>query len=165
MTIQITQSKKNSLSRRQFLQLAWLGSLTILGAQTLAALWRFIQPVSASGFGGVVRAGKVTDFAPGSVTAIKAGRFYLYRLDDGSFLALWQKCTHLGCTVPYVEGEKQFHCPCHGSIFDKTGVLVGGPAPRPLDLFPITIRGGEVFVDTGSPIQRERFDPKQTTRA
>jgi len=163
MTAHVAQPKKSDINRRQFLGIAWLTSLAVLGGQTLAALLRFIQPVSASGFGGIVRAGKVDEFTPGSINHIKAGRFYLYRLNDGSFLALWQKCTHLGCSVPFAESENQFHCPCHGSMFDKTGQVVGGPAPRPLDLFPVTIRNGEVFVDTGNPIQRDKFDPGQTT--
>jgi len=165
MTTHVAQPKKAGLSRRQFLSLAWLASLAALGGQTLVTLLRFIQPVSAGGFGGLVRAGKVDEFPPGSINHIKAGRFYLYRLNDGSFLALWQKCTHLGCSVPFAESEKQFHCPCHGSLFDKTGQVVGGPAPRPLDLFPVTIKNGEVWVDTGNPIQRNKFDPSQTTKA
>lgn len=165
MTAHITQQKKTGIHRRQFLQLAWLGLLAVLGGQVVAALLRFIQPVSTGGFGGLVRAGKVEEFTPGSVHRVSAGRFYLYRLENGSFLALWQKCTHLSCSVPWVEDQKQFQCPCHGSVFDRTGQVVGGPAPRPLDVFPVTIKSGEVFVDTGSPIQRDRFDPQQTTSA
>jgi hypothetical protein len=42
---------------------------------------------------------------------------------------------------------------------------MGGPAPRPLDLFPITIVDGEVIVDTGHPILREKFEPSQETKA
>jgi cytochrome b6-f complex iron-sulfur subunit len=160
----ISQQKKTMLTRRQFLIFAWATSLLALGGQTLATLFHFIQPVKTGGFGGLVRAGKVEEFTPGSVSLIKAGRFYLYRLEDGSFLAMWQRCTHLGCSVPWVEADKQFHCPCHGSVFDKTGQVLSGPAPRPLDLFPITIKNGEAFVDTGNPIQRDRFVPSQTTK-
>jgi Rieske Fe-S protein len=86
-------------------------------------------------------------------------------MDDGSFIAYWQKCTHLGCSVPWVESEKQFHCPCHGSLFNKKGEVTGGPAPRPLDIFPVKIQNGEVFVDTGNPVVRSSFDPSQTTKA
>ncbi len=159
------KSEKSNINRRQFLGIAWAASLVALGGQSLVALWKFLQPVNTGGFGGMVRAGKVSDFTPGSINLNKAGRYYLYRLDNGSFMALWQRCTHLGCTVPWVDSENQFHCPCHGSLFDKTGVVLGGPAPRPLDIFPVTITNDEVFVDTGKPIQRAGFDPSQTTKA
>ena len=165
MTINVAEQKKSGMTRRQFLGAAWIGALVILGGQVIATLVRFIQPVNSSGFGGVVRAGKVDEFAVGSVSHIQAGRFYLYRLKDGSFLAMWQKCTHLGCTVPYNADTQQFECPCHGSVYNQTGVVTGGPAPRPLDLFPVSIKDGEVFVDTGNPISRDRFDPSQTTKA
>ncbi len=164
MTINIQQPKQNKMNRRQFLGLAWGGTLAVLGVELAATLARFVQPVSASGFGSQVRAGLVSDFAPGSVTQIKAGRFFLYRLDDGRFLALYQKCTHLGCSVPWVEAENQFHCPCHGSLYDKTGVVLGGPAPRPMDIFPVVVKNNEVWVDTSNPVQRDHFDPSQTTQ-
>ncbi len=151
-------------SRRQFLGIAWATSLLILSGQALAALLKFIQPVLAGGFGGMVRAGQVEEFTPGSLSQVKAGRFYLHRLEDGSFLAMWQRCTHLGCNVHWVEDKGQFHCPCHGSLFNEKGEVLGGPAPRPLDVFPVTIKDGEVYVDTGRPMQRARFDPSQTTQ-
>jgi cytochrome b6-f complex iron-sulfur subunit len=165
MAVNVAETKKSGINRRQFLGIAWGGSLLVLGGQIVAGLLRYVQPVASSGFGGVVRAGKVAEFAPGTISLIKAGRFFLYRLQDGSFLAMWQKCTHLGCTVPWVEDEKQFHCPCHGSLFDQTGQVTGGPAPRPLDVFPVTIKDGDVYVDTGNATQRNKFDPSQTTKA
>ena len=157
--------KTSRVNRREFLGLTWLGSLVVLIGQSLAGLFRFVQPVSTGGFGDVVRAGRVDEFPPGSISLIKAGRFYLQRFEDGSFMALWQRCTHLGCSVPWDERAEQYHCPCHGSSFDTTGEVLGGPAPRPLDYFPVTIRDGEVFVDTGDPQQRNAFDPSQTTEA
>jgi cytochrome b6-f complex iron-sulfur subunit len=157
------KSSASGINRRQFLGIAWGASLAALGGEAIAALFKFIQPVSAGGFGGVVRAGRVDEFTPGSVSLVKAGRFFLYRLEDGSFLALWQRCTHLGCSVPWVEEEGQFHCPCHGSLYNRVGEVLGGPAPRPLDIFPVTIKDGEVFVDTGQPVSRAKFDASQTT--
>ena len=152
------------LSRAQFLGIAWTGSLALVFAQAALALVKFIQPVAKSGFGGEVFAGLVDEFAIGSINRILAGRFFIARTPDG-LLAIWQKCTHLGCAVPWVEEEKQFHCPCHGSLFNEVGEVIGGPAPRPLDIFPVEIRSGEIWVDTGDPQQRTEFDKSQLTGA
>jgi cytochrome b6-f complex iron-sulfur subunit len=153
-----------SLSRRSFLGIAWGGSLAVLVGQALIALLNYMRPVSSSGFGGLIYAGKVEEFAINSVNRILAGRFFIARSPEG-FLALWQKCTHLGCAVPWVEEEGQFHCPCHGSLFDRHGEVLGGPAPRPMDIFPVSVRSGEVWVDTSKPTERTEFDPSQITGA
>ena len=152
-------------TRRGIMRVAWAVALFALIGESVGAVYRFLRPMKTGGFGGVVRAGKVDEFSPNTVHTIKEGRFHLVRLENGSFLALWQRCTHLGCSVPWVADEKQFHCPCHGSLYDQTGVVLGGPAPRPLDMFPLTIRDGEIFVDTGSPITRSDFNSSQTTSA
>lgn len=158
------RSSPLSLSRRSFLELGFLGSLALLALQWAAALLRFLRPAGTGGFGGQVFAGRVEEFPIGSVNRLVAGRFYITRTEQG-LLAIYQKCTHLGCAVPWVEEEGQFHCPCHGSLFNPLGEVIGGPAPRPLDFFPLTVRSGEVWVDTGTPIERDRFDPAQLTGA
>ena len=165
MSTDNTKSDKPQIPRRDFLGVAWAALTVVLGGETAGVLFKFIQPISTGGFGGVVNAGKVDDFLRGSITHNQAGRFYLVRMEDGSFLAIWQKCTHLGCSVPWVDAEKQFHCPCHGSLYDQLGEVQGGPAPRPLDIFPVTIKDGQVFVDTGNPTTRSKYDPSQTTKA
>jgi cytochrome b6-f complex iron-sulfur subunit len=114
---------------------------------------------------GVVVAGPVERFEPGSVTAFADGKFYLARLADGGFLAVNRKCTHLGCSVPWVADEQRFACPCHASAFDIHGDVVNAPAPRPLDLFPIVIVDGIIRVDTLRPIRRTSFEPDQVVRA
>ena len=98
----------------------------------------------------------VADFPPGSVTHIPNGRFYLARLADGGFVALYQRCTHLGCTVPWDQAQNAFVCPCHNSQFGEDGAVHNPPAPRPLDLFAITIVDGQVQVDTSRPISRDQ---------
>lgn len=162
-TDKMTKSKP-TVTRRQFLGIAWGGSLLAMFGQGAAALMSYLQPVSTSGFGGKVYAGRVDEFSVGSVSRVLTGRFYLVRTEEG-FLALWQKCTHLGCSVPWAEGEDQFHCPCHGSLFNKVGEVTGGPAPRPMDVFPVEIIDGEVWVDTSKPMERNRYDSSQVTRA
>jgi len=157
-------SSGGRLPRRGFLMAAWGAATAILLGEGGAALLRFLWPASRTGgFGGLVRAGRVDEFAVSSVSHVRAGRFYLSRLPEG-FLALWHRCTHLGCTVPWAPAEGQFHCPCHSSLFDVRGEVTGGPAPRPMDLFPITIVDGEIWADTSQAIQRDEYDESQVAR-
>lgn len=110
-------------------------------------------------------AGPIERFEPGSVTAFGEGHFYLARLEDGGFLALHRKCTHLGCTVPWSANEQRFSCPCHGSAFDIRGDVLSAPATRALDRFAVKIDNGVVKVDTSRPIRRAVFEVEQVTRA
>lgn len=151
-------------SRRRFLGLAFGAGLLALLGEGMVTLLGFLTPrLKVGTFGTRMMVGKVDDFPVGSVTYFEEGRFYLVRLATG-FLALYRRCTHLGCVVPWVEAEKRFNCPCHSSIFDEKGVVIGGPAPRPLDLFRVEIDGGQVWVDTSRPIERSRFEERQVTR-
>lgn len=159
------KSQPQQMTRRKFLGWAFGVALVGLFGQAGSALFQFFKPrIELGAFGGKVVAGQVGEFQPGTVSHVSKGRFYISRLEDGGMLALWQRCTHLGCTVPWRDDEKQFHCPCHSSLFNTKGEVMGGPAPRPLDLFPIEIVDGQVVVDTGNPIERDKFDPSQATR-
>jgi cytochrome b6-f complex iron-sulfur subunit len=156
---------QNEVSRRGFLNKLWIAfGLVALGEFLWMAL-SFTRPRKGSGSktlaNAMVPAGSIESFASGSVTAFQRGAFYLVRLEDGGFLALSCKCTHLGCTVPWVEKEKKFICPCHASTFDITGNVISGPAGRPLDQFPITFENKQVEVDAGRRIKRGGFRPDQ----
>jgi len=160
----INTKAQKKVSRREFLGWAWGVSLAGLFGQAGAALFDFFKPrVEPGGFGSKVVAGQVNEFQPGTVSHVPRGRFFISRLEDGGLLALWHRCTHLGCTVPWRQDEGQFHCPCHSSLYNTRGEVIGGPAPRPLDLFPIEIAEGQVVVDTSRPIERDVFDPAQAT--
>ncbi len=156
----------SSASRRGFLGRLWL----VLGGVALAeAMWiavSFFRPrgrASSSNTDTIYVAGPVDQFEPGSVTPFPDGRFYLARLEDGGFLALNRECTHLGCTVPWIAGEGRFVCPCHASTFDIRGDVLGPPAPRPLDLFPVRIENRIVKVDLSAPQKRTAFAASQVT--
>jgi cytochrome b6-f complex iron-sulfur subunit len=154
-----------AVSRRRFLNILW----TALGLAALAELlwlaFSFLWPAkpgsSANQADTVVPAGALTSFQPGTVTAFQKGEFYLVRLEDGGLLALSCKCTHLGCTVPWVEKEKKFLCPCHASAFDITGNVINSPAARALDTFTVTIENNIVKVDTGRRFKRSSFNSGQ----
>ena len=160
---EISALKSSSFSRRHFISLGFFGLLVALVGESLYVTMRFLKPQSKGGFGGLVYAGKVDEFPKGSVTHIESARAYIVRTEEG-MLSLWQRCTHLGCAVPWEESQDRFHCPCHGSLFDKTGVVIGGPAPRPLDTFTLEIKKDEVWIDTGKPEERNKYDPSQLTR-
>jgi len=65
---------------------------------------------------------------------------------DGQVTAYSPMCPHLGCGYAWDGGEKHFKCPCHGSVFDTSGQVLGGPAPRPLDRLPSKVENGRLFV-------------------
>lgn len=158
---------KSTETRRRFLNRLWigLGGLAVLESLVLAA--NFLRPRPRSGDAGeqdpVVVAGPVEQFERGSVTAFVQGRFYLSRLEDGGFLALSRSCTHLSCSVPWIEDEARFVCPCHASAFDRKGDVLEPPAPRAMDLFEVAIEHGVVRVDTGKRVKRTAFGPGQAT--
>ena len=55
---------------------------------------------------------------------------YVTKDASGGLIVLSAVCTHLGCTVPWVEAEKKFICPCHAGTFSPEGKLLAGPPPR-----------------------------------
>lgn len=153
------------LSRRQVLRSGMYGTVGLFMTQALIGSGVMFWPTKVTGFGAKILAPvRLSELRPGDPPVrVREGRFYLSRLEDG-IIALYWKCPHLGCTVPWNEAEGQFHCPCHGSIYDRTGQNLGGPAPRPMDYMPIEIEGENIWVDTGTIIQRPRHDPSHVTK-
>jgi cytochrome b6-f complex iron-sulfur subunit len=152
-------------SRRSFLNKLWMVLGVVALAEFIAVAVAFLRPGKSKALQNsgdtVITGGAVEKFLPNSVTAFLRGRFYLARLEDGGFLALSRKCTHLGCTLPWVEKESRFVCPCHASAFDITGNVINAPAPRALDIYPVNIENDIVKVDTSQPIKRSEFKVEQ----
>jgi cytochrome b6-f complex iron-sulfur subunit len=152
-------------SRRSFLSILWIGLGFVALIEFIGIVTAFILPrkkmAKTGGFGAIMDAGPVDKFTKESVTAFIRGKFYLCRLEDGGFLAVSRKCTHLGCTVPWSEKEKKFICPCHSSAFDITGEVINPPAPRALDIYQLYIENNIVKVDTGKRIKRSGFNIDQ----
>ena len=72
---------------------------------------------------------------------------YVTKDATGQLVVLSAVCTHLGCTVPWVDKENKFICPCHQAVFDPSGKLLGGPAPRDMDLLNMKVEDGVVKVE------------------
>ncbi len=159
-------TESQELSRRNFLKLG-IGVLGVIAAlEAGAAGVLFLQSRGQEKeFGGVVTAGGVDDFPLGSVIEFPENRFFLIRSHDGGFLAVHNRCPHLGCTVYWESKDNTFVCPCHASSFDFYGDFDSPPVPRALDVFPIQIEDAEVRVDTSELQQRDHFTPDQLVYA
>jgi cytochrome b6-f complex iron-sulfur subunit len=161
------KDSKQDHTRRSFLNKLWIILGFVALAEFIAVAVAFLRPVksklSEDTSASVTVGGTVDKFARPSVTAFVRGRFYLVCLEDGGFLALSSKCTHLGCSLPWVEKENRFVCPCHASAFAMTGTVISAPAPRALDTFRVFIENNVVKVDTGVRIKRSEFTPEQVT--
>ena len=71
----------------------------------------------------------------------------LVRTTDGQYLAYNRKCAHRGCSVDFDGARHCLTCPCHRGVYDsRTGYVMFGPPPRPLDQIILQMRaGGEVW--------------------
>jgi cytochrome b6-f complex iron-sulfur subunit len=150
------------------------GSGLGLGAFGVAAL-AFLWPTASGGFGGKIAVGSTSDAAASfankqpyynaaaktyivaypktSVPAAQKVPAYTAPIIAGmqqGYVALYQRCVHLGCRVPWCQSSQWFECPCHGSKYNRVGEKQGGPAPRGLDRFALTVSGSSIVVDTGN---------------
>ena len=166
----------SDVGRRKFLLRALgFAFLAGLGQFALASI-DFLFPRLRGGFGAKIEAGNADELRSEIGGArepkfISDGRFYLtlyegdpeqansvpaYRranVAESGFMALYRKCVHLGCSVPWCPPSKWFECPCHGSKYSINGEYRDGPAPRSLDQFRVEIQDGVVMVDTSTIIQ------------
>lgn len=138
------------LRRRAFLANLWKGGAMLLGGAAAWTGWDLLRPSVSTGFGGKIK-GAAADAVPETeVVEVPAARAYLVRV-QGEVVALSWKCTHLGCRVPFCASSGRFECPCHGSVFNRAGEYLAGPAPRGLDRYPVEIGAdGIVTIDTAT---------------
>ena len=166
------------VTRRQVLNRGIVAAFSISMAGFGAACLAFLWPSLAGGFGSKIRAGKKEEIlkeiedsqepfylasgrfyinpypkeAVGAAKGITAYSAVLEGYEEG-LVALYQKCVHLGCRVPWCGTSQWFECPCHGSQYNRVGEKKGGPAPRGLDRFALAVEGGQVVVDTSTVIE------------
>ncbi len=148
-------SPANQLPRRNFLSLSlgWCSTLFALGA-SLAAAGRFLVPNVLYEPNRRFKALRPEDYPEGS-TFLPELRVFLFRKGN-TLRAASAICTHLGCTVNLANNG--FHCPCHGSVFDRNGIVVSGPAPSPLSWFDLSLsRDGHVVIDTSLPVRPDKY--------
>ncbi len=150
----------DGVTRRQALRSGMFATVGMFFGIQAGGAGVMLWPIKLTGFGAPVPVPKkLNEIKVGDPPlTVRDGKFYLTRVEEG-LMALYWKCPHLGCTVPWDKAESKFHCPCHGSIYNLTGQNVAGPAPRPLDMMEIQVNGQDIIVNTGKIMQRARHEP------
>jgi quinol---cytochrome c reductase iron-sulfur subunit, bacillus type len=153
-----------SMTRRRALEVAVqaVGGVAV-GAIALPAIGFAIAPIFHRGKERWEAVGQVDDFTADTYKQViftlvqgigEAGKATAYvrrgtkelNEDPAVFIAISNRCAHVGCPVRFVEASGNFICPCHGGVYDFEGKRIGGPPVRPLDRFQTRIRGGKVEV-------------------
>ena len=165
------------VSRRQFFNRSITGFMVLglsgFGTAVVAFLW----PSASGGFGSQINVGNVEEVKQSvrdnnGFFYVPDGRMWVTEYPESALdkaqavysppelagmeaglIALWQTCPHLGCRVPDCATSQWFECPCHGSQYNQVGEKKGGPAPRGMDRFAMSVDGGNFVVDTGTIIQ------------
>lgn len=178
--IKITESEFGE-SRRRFLNRAIGASFGLYIAAFIGTSLAFAWPKLSGGFGSVIDAGDLEDIR--ELTSTPEGRIqplyiaeaqsYVMPFDEssatgtsfegipviaGGFTAIWQKCVHLGCRVPWCASSQGFECPCHGSKYNAHGEYFAGPAPRNLDRFQVAVENNRLLINTGIVEQTAKAD-------
>ena len=136
--------------RRSFL--FWISSAALTGSGLISAFSNFVFMKPRATYGQPTRftIGRPDDFPPGSRVALEARRVCIVR-EGNKLAAISTTCTHLGCSVGV--SETGFACPCHGSRYDQDGTVTGGPAPRALPWYAVTLApNGDLEIDTAVEI-------------
>lgn len=136
------------VTRREFLNYAWLASIALVTLQGVGlSLWFAFPNFKEGQFGGSFPIGDATGALPEVNAGPKAyvdGKFWLVNVDtefngqpQKGIMAIYKVCTHLGCLYEWIDMTNRFECPCHGSKFQLWGEYIEGPARRSLDRFVI----------------------------
>lgn len=150
-------------NRRSFLKRVF-GFFTLFVTGSLPFNALFARDVKiAQNSGDWIAVGKVDDYTDNAWTKITSGRnviddkpkglsMMMLNRKGSSISVISTRCTHMGCEVmPGSDGT--FRCPCHGSEFDGNGLVINGPAARPLSFYEVKVTPeGEVLLNPGSKI-------------
>lgn len=165
------------VTRRQFFNRALGATFGVWGAGLGLGFLAFLWPRVTGGFGADINAGPVADIESqvrtedGAVVPlfIPEARAYVVpapvvsdqfqgrNVEASGYMALYQRCVHLGCRVPWCASSQGFECPCHGSKYNELGEYFAGPAPRNLDRFVVQANpSNELVIVTSEIIETPR---------
>ncbi len=143
------------VTRRDFLDLAGLAAAGLAVFGSIVGMARLPKPRVTPEASSRFRAGKPSEFPPGTAKVIDEYKVRVVSTDKG-VAAMSMICTHLGCIVH--ESESGFDCPCHGSKFGKSGEYLAGPAPEGLPWHAVSLGpDGSLVVDTAKKLKAASY--------
>lgn len=157
------QSKDESIDRRRFFLIVGNSAVGIAAVGALGVTYDFLSPKVLLEIPDRFRAGTPETIPPDTMVYDAEHRVFVFRDTQGYFYAVSATCTHLGCTTNWkaqgIPGHEDgvIACPCHGSVFSKTGNVIQGPAPRDLDRFRMHIEDNRLYVNTGETVSEEEM--------
>ena len=78
---------------------------------------------------------EITDAADVSLAQLPDPQADAQRVKKPEWLVVIGVCTHLGCIPLGHSGDYDgWFCPCHGSVYDTSGRIRKGPAPKNLEV-------------------------------
>ncbi len=155
-------SDEPQLKREGFLKVAILGIGGFIGLSLgIPAVGYIISPAQIDNQAQVwIRVGSTSKVEVGTPTLFKIKTkqttgwisteeelsFYVLTEDGRNYIVMSNICTHLGCRVRWIAEKDQFFCPCHNGVFNKTGDVVSGPPPKPLNRFKVKVENDQIYV-------------------
>ena len=154
--------KSPHMSRREFVTIVTAATGSVMGVLLgLPAIGYLIAPVRQKVTADIwIPAGPVANYPEGEPTLFNFNRtkvngwettvnsygVYIVKQQDGSCLALSNKCTHLSCRVNWKPEASAYICPCHNAYFAIDGAIIKGPQPRPLDRYETKIENDTLYL-------------------
>jgi cytochrome b6-f complex iron-sulfur subunit len=142
----ISNKKK---TRRSFLAEALVSWIILMLLPIIYGITKYILPSKISeAVQESMKAAKVYEITPQTSKLVRFNNkpVLIIRNERGQIKALSAVCTHLGCIIQYLPVQRNFHCNCHGSIFDTDGKNISGPAPIPLAQFKVDIKSDDIII-------------------
>ena len=137
-------------TRRAVLHLAWVG-IVAAGALTIKPLAEYLTSNEDRLKSPLVFYDKPLD-ENSDWQNTSSSRVWVKR-DTSGIMALVATCTHLGCEVTYHPDKKEWHCPCHGSIYDSEGRPISGPAPKAMTRVAVERKAdGSLIINTSKQV-------------
>ena len=157
--------EKDQLSRRNFLAIATASIGAVIGVviaipavayvvgpalkRKTSEDWVRLGPTSKVELGTPTLFKTTIERQTGWIVTEEELSIYLLTEDGRDYIALSNICTHLGCRVRWITDQGQYFCPCHNAAFDKTGLVVSGPPPRPLDRYETKVEDDQLYILLG----------------
>jgi quinol---cytochrome c reductase iron-sulfur subunit, bacillus type len=153
---------EESLTRRRWLAGAFWGAMSLVGVGLgLPLIVYFCGPILRKTKTRRIKLGKVDDFLAGVPQRVEVTYYQVSAwVTESARQIAWvvrrpgpavefdvfdPHCTHLGCAYHWVAEAHEFQCPCHNGKFSVAGCVLGGPPPRPLDIYEYQVEKGILY--------------------